>query len=86
MLVVDRRGRAGQIVDLVDLDKERKGHVVAHELEARIAEEMLDVLLGAGEKIVEAENFVPIAESRRSTRCEPRNPAPPVTRIRLRLL
>ena len=38
VLVVDRRGRAGQVVDLVDLDIEREGHVVAHQLEARIAD------------------------------------------------
>ena len=44
-LVVDRRGRAGEVVDLVDLDVERKGHVVAHQLEARIAEQVRDVAL-----------------------------------------
>jgi hypothetical protein len=29
MLIVDRRGRAGEIVNLADLDIERKSHVVA---------------------------------------------------------
>ena len=43
-LVVDRRGRAGQIVDLVDLDIERKRHVVAHQLEVRVVEQMLDIV------------------------------------------
>ena len=44
VLVVDRRGRAGEVVDLVDLDVEREGHVVAHQLEARVAEQMRDVV------------------------------------------
>jgi hypothetical protein len=38
VLVVDRRGRTGEIVDLVDLDIERERHVVAHQLEARIVQ------------------------------------------------
>ena len=37
VLVMHRRGRAGQIVDLVDLDVERERHVVPDELEARMA-------------------------------------------------
>ena len=36
-LVVNRRRRTGEIVDLVDLDIERKGHVVADQLEALVA-------------------------------------------------
>ena len=40
-----RRGRAGEVVDLVDLDVEREGHVVAHQLEARVAEQVRDVAL-----------------------------------------
>ena len=62
VLVVDRRGRAGEIVDLVDLDIEREGHVVAHELEARMAEQVLDIALGAGEQVVDAEHLMALAE------------------------
>ena len=43
-LVVDGRGRAGEVVDLVDLDIERKGDVVAHHLESGVAEQVLDVV------------------------------------------
>ena len=35
-LVMDRGCRTGEVVDLVDLHEEREGHVVAHDLEARI--------------------------------------------------
>ena len=45
VLVVNGRGRAGEVVDLVDLDVEREGDVVAHQLEARMAEQMVDVAL-----------------------------------------
>ena len=53
-LVVDRRGRAGQVVDLVDLDIEREGDVVAHQLEAGFGQEMRDIGAPAGEEIVDA--------------------------------
>jgi hypothetical protein len=58
VLVVDRRGRTGEVVDLVDLDIEREGHVVTHQLEARIVEARHDVLLGAGEVVVDAQHVV----------------------------
>ena len=41
VLIVDGRGRTSQIVDLVDLDIERESHIVTHQLEARIADQML---------------------------------------------
>ena len=85
VLVVDRRGRAGEVEDLVDLDVEREGHVVAHQLEARVAEQVRDVALGAGEEVVDAQHVVALLD-RRSHRWEPRKPAPPVTRIRLEAL
>lgn len=62
VLVMNRRGRAGEIVDLIDLDIERKGHVMAHEFEARIAVEMVDVAPRAGEQIVRAQHLMPLAE------------------------
>jgi hypothetical protein len=40
VLVTHRRGRAGEIVDLVDVDMEREGCVVAQELEPRMPLEM----------------------------------------------
>ena len=58
VLVVDRRGRAGQVPDFVDFQEQRKSHVVAHEFEARMGVQMLDIALGAGEQIVHAQHFV----------------------------
>ena len=51
MLVMDRGGRAGEVVDSVDL-----------ELEVRMPKQLRDVLLGAGEHLVDAENFVAVIE------------------------
>ena len=58
MPVVDRRGRAGEIVDFVHLYIEREGDVVAQEFEARMADEMLDVALLAGEEIIDADDLM----------------------------
>ena len=62
VLVVDRAGRAGQVVDLVDLDVEREGHVVAHQLEHRVAQQVRDVALAAGEVVVDAEHVVALGQ------------------------
>ena len=58
VLIVHGRGRAGQVVDLVDLDIERKRDVVAHQLEPRMTDEMREVVLVAGEEVVHAEDVV----------------------------
>ena len=62
VLVMHGRGRTGEIVDFVDLDIERKGHVVAHELEPWVAVQVVDVALRAGEQVVEADHLVPLIQ------------------------
>ena len=57
VLIVNGRSRTGEIVDLVDLQIDRERHVVADELEALVIEQMLDIAPGAGEEIVEADDF-----------------------------
>ncbi len=69
MLVVDRRGGAGEVEDRVHLDAQRLRDVVADQLEARMAEEVLDVLLAPGLEVVHAHHFVaaldePVTEMR----------------------
>jgi len=58
MLIVHRRGRAGEIVDLVHLDIERHRHVMAHQLKVRPSEKMRDIVLGAGKEVIEAKDIV----------------------------
>ena len=74
VLIMDGRGRAGEVIDFVHLDIERKGHIVPQELKAGIADQMLDIPLGAGEEIVGAEHIVsvgdqPLAEMRAEEAC-----------------
>ena len=55
---MDRRGRAGEVVDLVHLDKQRVRYVVPHRLEMRVAEQPGDVVLAAGEIVVDAKHVM----------------------------
>ena len=54
-----RRGGASQVVDFVDLQQNRLCDVVADQLEVRAVEQMGDVRLLAGEKIVQADDVMP---------------------------
>jgi len=57
-LVMDGRSRTGEIVYLIHFDKERERDVMAHQFEALMVQQMLDVVPGAGEVIVHAKDFV----------------------------
>ena len=52
-----RRG-TGEVVDLIDLEQDRLGHVMTNKLELVRVEEVSDILLSSGKKIVEANNFI----------------------------
>lgn len=58
VLIVNGRGGAGQVVDFVDFHIQREGDVVTHELEARMVVQVVDVALGAGEQVVQAQHFM----------------------------
>jgi hypothetical protein len=69
VLIMDRRGRAGQVVDLVHRNEDRVVHVVVHELEVRVIQQVGDVVLAAGEQVVQADHAVaardqPVAQVR----------------------
>jgi len=61
-LVVDGRGGTGEVVDLVDFDVEREAHVVAHEFESRVAQEVGNVVLAARVEVVQAQHVVSLPE------------------------
>src|SRR5262249_22146819 len=68
-LVMNRRGRTGQVVDLVDLEAEAVAHVIPHHLEGVVIEQVADVLPAPGEEAVQADDLVagreqPLAEVR----------------------
>src|SRR5262249_4946109 len=57
-LVVNGRGRAGEVVDFVHLDIKRKRDVVAQELKTGTPNQVIDIPLGTREEIVEAYNVM----------------------------
>ena len=60
VLIVNRGGWAGQVVDLIHLDIERKGHIVAHQLEVRVIQQVQDVVFGASKEVVQADDIVAV--------------------------
>ena len=62
VLVVDRAGGAGEIPDLVDFHEQREGHVMAQEFKLRIAVQVRDVALLAGEEVIDAQHFLPAVQ------------------------
>jgi hypothetical protein len=62
VLVVDRRCRTGEVVDLVDLDIERKADVVPQELEAWVQVQVVEVALGRRKQIVDADHLMALSE------------------------
>jgi len=62
VLIVDRRGGAGEVVDPVDLHIEREADIVAHQLETWVLAQRDDVAAGAGEKVVDAQHLVAVGQ------------------------
>jgi hypothetical protein len=53
---------AGQVVDLVHLDIQREGHVVAHQLEIRVVQQVHDVAPRRGVEIIDAEHVLALGQ------------------------
>jgi len=60
---MDRRSRAGEVVDLIDLDEERKKDVVTQNLKMRVQEQACDIITRPGIKIIGANDIAPLARS-----------------------
>jgi hypothetical protein len=54
VLVVDGRGRASEVVDLIDFDVERERHIVTDQLKPMVIEQVIDVAPRAGEEVIDA--------------------------------
>src|SRR5262249_2201683 len=78
VLIMDRGSWAGQVIDLVGFNIERKGDVVPDDFKTAVVEQALEVTTRSGEIIVNANDVRPLLEQALAKR-EPRNPAPPVT-------
>jgi hypothetical protein len=62
VLVVDRRGGAREVVDLVHLQVEREGDVVPDDLEVGAADQVGDVALAAGVEVVAADDVAALLQ------------------------
>src|SRR5262249_22327853 len=62
VLIVYRTRRAGEVVDLVDLDIDRKHDIVPHKLKMRMTLQMRNVAAPAGYKTVETNDLVSALE------------------------
>ena len=51
-MIMNGRGRTGQVIDFIHLNVERERHVVPHQLEMLVIEKVLDVLSRSGEKVI----------------------------------
>lgn len=61
-LVADGRGRARQMVDLIDLDVEPSVDVMADEFKTVVVEKRLDIALLTGDEVVDAQHLMPFAQ------------------------
>jgi len=62
VLVMDGRGRAGEVVDFVDFERDGVYDVVADELEIGFGEEVCDIGFLAGEEVIEADEIVALCD------------------------
>src|SRR5690606_9799219 len=62
VLVMDRRGRAFQVVDLIHFQENGHGDIMADELEIPAIAKVFDIALGAREKIVHANHVMPLPD------------------------
>src|SRR5215468_9517033 len=57
-LVVNGRSWTSQIENFIDFDVERETNVMAHQLEARIRQQMMHVASRPGVEIIDAQNLI----------------------------
>lgn len=62
VLVVRRRGWASKVVNLIDFVTKWLRHIMANQLKVWMTEQVRDVALPTREKIIEANNFIPLIE------------------------
>jgi hypothetical protein len=57
-----RGSGAGKVVDPIDLELEGIDDVMPHQLEAGIADQVLDIGLPTGEEVIEADDVMPLTD------------------------
>jgi len=61
-LVVNGRGRRGQVIDGINFDIKRESNVVPDELKMWVVNQMRDIALRPSEKVVNGNHFMAITQ------------------------
>ena len=76
VLIVDRRSGAGEVIDLIDLQQDGLDHIMADQFKVRFAQQVANILLLAGEEVIEADDIMPLGnESVAQVRTQKSGPA-----------
>ena len=62
VLIMNRRSRTREVIDLIDFEQNRLDHIVAHQLKPMIVEQMRNVLPSSGKEIVETEHIMSVRQ------------------------
>ena len=61
-LIVDRRGRTGQVINLIDFQSDGVDEVMSDDFKMRIIPEVQDIFFGSGKKIIDANHIMSPAQ------------------------
>ena len=64
MLIVERAGRARQIVNFVNLQKDWHGHIMADKFKIGIAQQMRDIVFLPAKQIIHTDHIGPSCQKR----------------------
>jgi hypothetical protein len=78
VLVMDRRCRAGEVINSIHLDVKGESYVMAKKFKKRILEKMLNISLRSGVKVIDADHILSffkeaLAEVRTQKTCPSRH-------------
>lgn len=55
-----RRCGAGHVINLIDFEEDREGHIVSNQLEVRSREQVCDIRLLCSEEVIQTEDVMPL--------------------------
>ncbi len=61
-LIVNRRCRAGEVIDFVHLNVKRKGDIMPHQFEAGIVEKLTNIIFTSSKEIVDTQDVVSLSD------------------------
>jgi hypothetical protein len=59
---MNRRRRAGKVINLIDFQQNGLGHIMPNEFEAAVLQQVLHILTPGRKKVVETKHFMPVSD------------------------